>query len=393
MRERRDTVRTMSATDPNSPSLHNARALGWVSFFTDTASAMVTVLLPIFLLRTLGQTPEKLGFVVAIGTFVSFAFRWLAGFLSDYTQRPKSFAGAGYLVSAVCKPALALCQGWLGVALLRVGDRLGKAARSAPRDVLIASQAKGRTSEAFSLHKVFDLAGELTGLTTVALVFFFWSDRAGELVRPLLFATALPGAIAVAVLLIYAKEPDRIKDTKQTVWTFSPLPKEFVLMACCIGLLVEQPMLLGRLVELEVSGVAISASVMAALFCALLVTRRFRGQMTDARTIIGAIVVNLVALPLAIVPSAASIMVALAAVTASQALLLTAGRSRLAMTRRTSSGTVYGSFYLVIAVVGALITSLGGWFWQRYDFVVFVGALWGISAIIGGAFVQRLRIG
>ena len=238
----------MPSATPNS-ALHNARALGWVSFFTDTASAMVTVLLPLFLLQTLGQTPRDLGLVVAIGTFVSFAFRWLAGYLSDYTQRPKWLAGSGYLVSAIAKPSLALCQGWLGVALLRVGDRLGKAARSAPRDVLIISQAAGRTSEAFSLHKMFDLAGELAGLVLVACAFFIWSESTENLVRPLLLCTALPGVIAVSIFFLRVREPARQTSLSPPRWTFRPLTSHFVVLACQVGLLLEQPMLLGRLTD------------------------------------------------------------------------------------------------------------------------------------------------
>jgi MFS family permease len=61
----------------------NVVALGWVSFFTDMASAMITSILPIFIVYTLHEGVEKLGVVVAVATFVSYAFRILFGVLSD----------------------------------------------------------------------------------------------------------------------------------------------------------------------------------------------------------------------------------------------------------------------------------------------------------------------
>ena len=52
----------------------NIIALGFVSFFTDMASAMVTSILPIYIVYVLHQGVDKLGFIVAIATFVSYAF-------------------------------------------------------------------------------------------------------------------------------------------------------------------------------------------------------------------------------------------------------------------------------------------------------------------------------
>jgi len=57
--------------------------LGWVSFFTDMASAMINPILPIFIVVALHEGVDKLGIVVAVATFVSYALRLLSGYISD----------------------------------------------------------------------------------------------------------------------------------------------------------------------------------------------------------------------------------------------------------------------------------------------------------------------
>lgn len=49
----------------------NIIALGWVSFFTDMASSMINILLPIFIVFILQEGIDKFGLIIAIITFVS----------------------------------------------------------------------------------------------------------------------------------------------------------------------------------------------------------------------------------------------------------------------------------------------------------------------------------
>jgi len=90
----------------------NIIALGFVSFFTDMASSMVTSILPIFIVYTLHEGVDKLGFVVAIATFISYAFRILFGYLSDRYQVVKPFVVTGVLYLC-CDQATALCEWFL----------------------------------------------------------------------------------------------------------------------------------------------------------------------------------------------------------------------------------------------------------------------------------------
>ena len=108
--------------------------LGFVSFFADMASSMVTTLLPIFMVYVLHEGVDKLGIVIAIATFISYAFRILFGYLSDKYNIVKPFVVTGYFISALSQPLLALSTTFMSVGLLRGVERMGKAVRSASKD-------------------------------------------------------------------------------------------------------------------------------------------------------------------------------------------------------------------------------------------------------------------
>jgi len=180
--------------------------LGFVSFFTDMASSMVTIVLPLFVVYVLQEGIDKLGVVIAIATFVSYAFRILFGYLSDRLQVVKPFVVAGYLISALSKPLLAFSSSYVSVSLLRGIERMGKAVRSAPKDLLISSYVKraqdGRT---FGFHKTLDIAGELSGALLIFGLFYFVTVEE-SVIRSVFLWTLLPGAIATLIMIFLVKD-------------------------------------------------------------------------------------------------------------------------------------------------------------------------------------------
>ncbi len=183
----------------------NIVALGFVSFFTDLASAMVTSVLPIFIVYTLDQGVDKLGYVVAIATFVSYAFRILFGYLSDRFRVVKPFVVTGYLVSAVTKPMLALAQTWQQVALLRGTERMGKAIRAATKDSLISAYSEGKSGRSFGFHKMMDVAGEMIG-ALIAFGTLYWLGKSEAVFRELFAWTLLPGILSVLIVLFFVRD-------------------------------------------------------------------------------------------------------------------------------------------------------------------------------------------
>ena len=146
--------------------------LGLVSFFTDMASSMVTILLPIFVVYILNEGVDMLGVIIAIATFASYIFRILFGYLSDRYKIVKPFVVSGYLISAITKPLLGFSETFSSVAFLRPSERLGKAVRSASKDSLISTYAKENShGKTFGFHKMMDIAGELSGAIIIFILF------------------------------------------------------------------------------------------------------------------------------------------------------------------------------------------------------------------------------
>ncbi len=184
----------------------NVVMLGWVSFFTDMASAMVNPILPIFIVVILHEGMDKLGLIVAIATFVSYLMRFVSGYLSDRYGIVKPFVVVGYALSAVTKPLLGITESYQGVAALRSLERLGKGLRSAPKDVMIATYSKKNASgKTFGFHKMLDISGELSG----ALLLFFLLYCFGQsetVIRNIFIATLLPGVIGLVMMLLLVRD-------------------------------------------------------------------------------------------------------------------------------------------------------------------------------------------
>ena len=184
----------------------NIYYLGLVSFFTDFASAMITPVLPIFIVYILNDGVDKLGVIIASATFVSYIFRILFGYLSDKFQIRKPFLIVGYLISAISKPLLAFSSTYQSVALLRSVERMGKAVRSASKDSLISAYSKKNESgKTFGFHKMMDIAGEFFGAIAVFCIFYFYGTDE-EILRNIFLLTLIPGIIGVLIVSFFVQD-------------------------------------------------------------------------------------------------------------------------------------------------------------------------------------------
>ncbi|MGA5321079.1 MFS transporter [Streptomyces seoulensis] len=147
-------------------------ALGTVSLITDVSSEMVTAVLPLYLVAGLGLSPLGFGLLDGIYNGVSALVRLAGGHLADRGGgRHKWVAGAGYALSAACKPLLLVAHTLTPIGLVLALDRTGKGLRTAPRDALISlsSTAENR-GRAFGVHRAMDTAGALLGPLAAFLV-------------------------------------------------------------------------------------------------------------------------------------------------------------------------------------------------------------------------------
>jgi MFS family permease len=180
--------------------------LGWVSFFTDTASEMVYPLLPLFLTRVLGAGAMSLGVIEGAAEAANSVLKIVSGRLTDRWGAPKPLVLAGYGLSSAVRPFIALASSWTHVLALRFTDRLGKGVRGAPRDAMLAtfSDASNR-GRIFGFHRAMDHAGAVCGPLLATLFLYF---HPGEY-RTLFALTIIPGIIVVLILL-------RVPDTRRS---------------------------------------------------------------------------------------------------------------------------------------------------------------------------------
>jgi MFS family permease len=181
--------------------------LGLVSLITDLSQEMVVAVLPLYLVFQAGLTPFQLGLVDGLYQGVSAVLRLVGGLVADRRGRYKEVAVAGYGASAVCKLGLIAAGGaWLATTGVLLVDRLGKGIRTAPRDALISlSSTKAALGLSFGVHRALDTVGALLG----PLAAFILLAQIPNGFNSIFFVSFCIGTIAVAILVLFVRNPDR----------------------------------------------------------------------------------------------------------------------------------------------------------------------------------------
>jgi len=192
----------------------NVVVLGLVSLLTDVSSELLIYVVPLFLANVLAATPSVIGVVEGTAESVAAFVKLGSGALSDRIGRRTVLVGSGYGASVVAKALYIVAAAWPVVLVARVGDRIGKGIRTAPRDALIAdstpAEARGR---AFGLHRAMDTAGAVIGVALAALIVGLAQGDAskldGETFRLLALAAFVPGVLAVLVIAVGVRDVPR----------------------------------------------------------------------------------------------------------------------------------------------------------------------------------------
>jgi MFS family permease len=190
----------MRGRSPNrSAALKFVLLVGVMSFFADfTYEGSRSIIGPY--LALLGAGALAVGVITGFGELLGYGLRLVSGRLSDRTRQFWPITIAGYVLQMTVVPLLALARNWQVAALLIVLERVGKATRNPPRDVMLSHAAKqiGGYGWAFGLHEALDQFGALVGPLAVAGVL---AVRHGG--YRLAFATlAVPAGIMLVILVV-----------------------------------------------------------------------------------------------------------------------------------------------------------------------------------------------
>jgi MFS family permease len=183
--------------------------LGWISFFTDTASEMVYPLLPLFLTRVLGASPMSLGVIEGVAEGANSILKIVSGRIADRTGQPKKLVLAGYGLSSLVRPLIGFVTAWPQVLALRFTDRVGKGVRTSPRDALLARFAPEKTrGRVYGFHRAMDHAGAVAGPLVATVFLYFYPES----YRALFMWTLVPGLIVIALILRLPDQRFAIRD-------------------------------------------------------------------------------------------------------------------------------------------------------------------------------------
>jgi MFS family permease len=183
-------------------------ALGLGSLCMDTSSELVHSLLPVFMASVLGASTVAIGLVEGIAEATAALTKVASGIVSDRRRRRKGLVVLGYGLAALAKPMfpLASSMGWVLAA--RFVDRIGKGIRGAPRDALVADLTPpALRGAAYGLRQALDSAGAVAG-PLLALAGMAW--LAGD-ITAVLWMAVVPASLAVALLAVAVREPERIE--------------------------------------------------------------------------------------------------------------------------------------------------------------------------------------
>ena len=197
----------MTTADPTGRRAPTSRTafrfvllIGILSFFADfTYEGSRSILGPF--LATLAASGTVVGVVTGLGELLGYGLRLVSGRLADATGRFWPITIFGYVVQMASVPALALVDSWPAAAVLIILERVGKAIRNPPRDVMLSHAAKrvGGYGWVFGLHEALDQFGAMFGPLAVAAVLAHRGDY------KLAFATLLVPALVNLALVATAR--------------------------------------------------------------------------------------------------------------------------------------------------------------------------------------------
>ncbi len=192
-----EAQRSANSKPAASAALKFVVLIGAVSFFADFVYEGARSVTGPFM-AVLGASGAVVATVAGLGELLGYGLRLVSGKLSEHTRQFWPITLVGYLIQMVAVPLLALAGNWQTAALLIVAERIGKATRNPPRDVMLshASREIG-IGWGFGLHEALDQFGALVGPLVVAAVL----ARRGEY-RAAFAVLVIPAVITYGLLVV-----------------------------------------------------------------------------------------------------------------------------------------------------------------------------------------------
>ena len=181
--------------------------VSFVSLFTDVASEMLYPIMPVYL-KSIGFSVMLIGILEGVAEATAGISKGYFGHLSDRWMKRVPFIRAGYTLSAISKPMMALFTFPLWIFFARTLDRFGKGIRTSARDAMLSDETtKEHKGKVFGFHRSMDTVGAAIG-PILALVFLWFYP--GQY-KWMFFIAFFPGVIAIGLTFLLK---DRVKGSQ-----------------------------------------------------------------------------------------------------------------------------------------------------------------------------------
>lgn len=204
----------------------NVWALSFVALLNDVSSEIIYPLLPAFLALSLRASPFAIGLIEGFAESVASLLKLVSGYLSDRFGTRKLPVFLGYSLAAIMRPLLAFVTSWPQVLVVRMGDRVGKGIRGAPRDALIVEGVpKNERGFAFGFNRAADHLGAVLGpVAGFILLSIFAVNTASPTVHEyqqvFLFAS-IPVVLGLLVIAFFVHEKPKVAEPDAAPPSFS----------------------------------------------------------------------------------------------------------------------------------------------------------------------------
>jgi predicted MFS family arabinose efflux permease len=186
-----------SSVLPTKTALRFVLLIGVVSLFADFTYEGSRSITGQFL-ATLGTSATVVAVVAGFGELLGYGLRLVSGRLSEKTKKFWPITLFGYFIQMLSVPALALAGNWKAAAALILVERVGKAIRNPPRDVMLSHAAQEiGYGWGFGVHEALDQMGALFGPLLVALVVAHRGNY-----RDAFAVLLVPAVVSLSILLI-----------------------------------------------------------------------------------------------------------------------------------------------------------------------------------------------
>ena len=222
--EQTSAPKTVASVELRSRAIKFVVLVGVMSFFADfTYEGARGIVGPY--LGNLGASAATVAIVTGFGELLGYGLRLVSGRLSDRTRQFWPITIFGYVIQMAAVPLLALAGSWQMAAFLIIQERVGKAMRNPPRDVMLSHAGKEvGYGWAFGVHEALDQCGALFGPLAVAAVLAWRGEYQTAFIALGISAVIMLSLLMVARLLY--PRPEEMDSTPPDVQT-KGLPRVF----------------------------------------------------------------------------------------------------------------------------------------------------------------------